>query len=117
MLRCERVAKAEWLFGIAVRNTAHRYLTREEAANFEAMEQRLQSIPQFNGSQSGHVGVKSPAYTFRLADVSFIVNRLEQKKEQTTMRSAPGKLNARELEPEAPTAVTDHAQQTCADQQ
>ena len=28
-------------FGIAVRYTAHRYLTRDEAADFETMEQKL----------------------------------------------------------------------------
>jgi len=42
VLRCERSHEGTGMFGIAVRNTAHRYLTRDESANFEAMEQRLQ---------------------------------------------------------------------------
>ena len=41
VLRCERVADGNGVFGIAVRNTAHRYLTREEAASFDSMEQQL----------------------------------------------------------------------------
>ena len=48
VLRCERVAEGRGTFGIAVRNTAHRYLTRNEAADFEAMEQKLPA-----GSSSG----------------------------------------------------------------
>lgn len=43
VLRCERHAEGRGKFGIAIRNTAHRYLTQEEAANFEAMEQRHQT--------------------------------------------------------------------------
>ena len=38
--RCERLAEGSGLYGIAVRNTAHRYLTLEEAAGFDAMEQK-----------------------------------------------------------------------------
>jgi PilZ domain-containing protein len=41
VVRCERVQDGNGLFGIAVRNTAHRYLTREEAANFGALDQKL----------------------------------------------------------------------------
>ena len=41
VLRCERIAEGRGTFGIAVRNTAHRYLTRDEASDFEAMEQNL----------------------------------------------------------------------------
>ncbi|HVO78674.1 MAG TPA: PilZ domain-containing protein [Candidatus Bathyarchaeia archaeon] len=40
VLRCERVPGVGPLFGIAVRNTAHRYLTSEEAAGFNSLEQR-----------------------------------------------------------------------------
>jgi|SRR5580700_5293660 hypothetical protein len=43
VLRCERMAEGRGMFGIAVHNTAHRYLTQQEAADFEAMERRLQS--------------------------------------------------------------------------
>lgn len=43
VLRCERTAEGRGVFGIAVHNTAHRYLTQQEATEFEAMEQRLQS--------------------------------------------------------------------------
>jgi len=41
VLRCERVPDGNGVFGIAVRNTAHRYLTSDEAANFDSMEQQL----------------------------------------------------------------------------
>ena len=44
VLRCERVADRNGVFSIAVRNTAHRYLTREESASFDSMEQRV-SLP------------------------------------------------------------------------
>ncbi len=50
VLRCERVAGGRVVFGIAVHNTAHRYLTQQEAADFEAMEQRLQSNPNSTDS-------------------------------------------------------------------
>jgi hypothetical protein len=40
VLRCERVPESHDAFGIAVRNTAHRYLNREEAASFDAMEEK-----------------------------------------------------------------------------
>lgn len=40
-LRCDRFADGSGLYGIAVRNTGHRYLTREEAAGFDALEQKL----------------------------------------------------------------------------
>jgi hypothetical protein len=42
VLRCERNPDGGGMFGIAVRNTAHRYLTQQEATDFAAMEQRLQ---------------------------------------------------------------------------
>ena len=41
VLRCERIRDNNVAFGIAVRNTAHRYLSREEAAGFDAMEQKF----------------------------------------------------------------------------
>jgi|SRR6516165_8058223 len=37
VLRCERIADGSGLFGIAVRKSAYRYLTREEAAGFDAI--------------------------------------------------------------------------------
>lgn len=41
VLRCERLSGVDGFYGIAVRNRAHRYLTREEAADFDAMELKL----------------------------------------------------------------------------
>jgi len=41
VLRCERVPEGNGAFGVAVLNTAHRYLTREEGAIFDTMEQKL----------------------------------------------------------------------------
>jgi hypothetical protein len=41
VLRCERIAEGRNKFAIAVHNTAHRYLTLQEAESFEAMERRL----------------------------------------------------------------------------
>ncbi len=41
VLRCERAPEGQTGFAVAVQNTAHRYLTTEEAAGFDAMEQRL----------------------------------------------------------------------------
>ena len=43
VMRCERVPGGNGTFGLAVRNTAHRYLTPEESAPFDAMEQDLRS--------------------------------------------------------------------------
>jgi hypothetical protein len=37
VLRCERVADGGGLYGVAVRNSGYRYLTREEAAGFNAI--------------------------------------------------------------------------------
>jgi len=42
VVRCERVPGESGTFGIAVRNTAHRYLTREEAAQFDPLDDRRQ---------------------------------------------------------------------------
>jgi len=41
VLRCERVPDSSKAFGIAVRNTAHRYLTRDESASFDEVAQAL----------------------------------------------------------------------------
>ena len=41
VLRCERAQDGSGLFGIAVRNTAHRYLTKEEAASFHAIQREV----------------------------------------------------------------------------
>jgi hypothetical protein len=41
VLRCERFPGGGGMFGIAVRNTAHRYLTQQEATDFQAIEQRI----------------------------------------------------------------------------
>jgi PilZ domain len=50
VIRCERSAEGRGTFGIAVHNTAHRYLTQQEGADFEAMERRLQ--PNTNSTVS-----------------------------------------------------------------
>src|SRR5271169_1026681 len=42
VLRCELIPGGGGMYGVAVRNTAHRYLTQQEATDFEAMEQRLE---------------------------------------------------------------------------
>jgi len=41
VIRCERVAAGTGTFAVAVRNTAHRYLTADESLSFDALEQRL----------------------------------------------------------------------------
>ena len=57
VLRCERVPEANGLFGVAVRNAAHRYLTREEAASFEALESELSATKSsIDPTQSGRTG-------------------------------------------------------------
>ena len=38
VLRCERITNGNGTFAIAVRNTAHRYLSPDEAAVFDAMD-------------------------------------------------------------------------------
>jgi len=40
VLRCERLLSGDGVFGVAVRNTAHRYLAGEEAATFDALDQK-----------------------------------------------------------------------------
>ena len=44
VLRCEQVPGGNGDFGIAVRNTAHRYLSRDEAVGFDAMEQGISPV-------------------------------------------------------------------------
>ena len=39
VLRCERIAQGDATFGVVVRNTSHRYLSRDESAVFEDIEQ------------------------------------------------------------------------------
>ncbi len=41
VVRCERIPGRTGSFGVAVRHTAHRYLTREEAAGFDALDEPL----------------------------------------------------------------------------
>ena len=41
VIRCERIPGGNGTFGVAVRNSAHRYLTSEEATAFDAIEQDL----------------------------------------------------------------------------
>ncbi|HZD31173.1 MAG TPA: PilZ domain-containing protein [Candidatus Angelobacter sp.] len=38
VLRCENVPDGNGLYGVAVRNTTHRYLTPTESANFDTLE-------------------------------------------------------------------------------
>ena len=40
VLRCERIPDGNGSFGVAVRNSAHRYLTREESADFDKLDQK-----------------------------------------------------------------------------
>jgi PilZ domain len=40
VLRCERIAKGNCDFAVAVRNTTHRYLSPDEAAVFDALVQK-----------------------------------------------------------------------------
>jgi len=40
VLRCERILGGDGSFHVAVRNTAHRYLSKEESASFDLMESR-----------------------------------------------------------------------------
>ena len=57
VLRCERVPNAIGAFGIAVRNTAHRYLTRDESVSFDTMEQQLASTSgQAAENQANDIG-------------------------------------------------------------
>ena len=39
VIRCERMPESQDTFGIAVRNTAHRYLSHAEASGFSAMDE------------------------------------------------------------------------------
>ena len=40
VLRCERISGGDGAFSVAVRNTAHRYLVGDEAASFDALDQK-----------------------------------------------------------------------------
>jgi hypothetical protein len=40
VLRCERIPDGDGPFGVAVRNTAYRYLPRDESANFDNLDQK-----------------------------------------------------------------------------
>jgi PilZ domain len=42
VLRCERIANGDGTFGVAVRNVSHRYLSPDEAAVFQALEQQME---------------------------------------------------------------------------
>ena len=45
VLRCERLPEGNGLYGVAVRNSGHRYLSREEASGFNAAgSKQAQSI-------------------------------------------------------------------------
>lgn len=46
VIRCERVPESQDSFGIAVRNTAGLYLTRDEAANLTAMDGKRSAAMQ-----------------------------------------------------------------------
>ena len=39
VIRCERMPESQDTFGVAVRNTAHRYLSHAEASGFSAMDE------------------------------------------------------------------------------
>lgn len=57
VLRCERLPGVDGFYGIAVRNTAHRYLTREEAAGFDAMQLKpSRSADSADAEQSSVMG-------------------------------------------------------------
>jgi len=57
VVRCERIASGNGAFGVAVRNTAHRYLTREESAYFDSLDRNHEhpdsSFGDQNSSQTG----------------------------------------------------------------
>jgi hypothetical protein len=57
VIRCERVPDGSGHYGVAVRNSAHRYLTREEAAGFDAIESKPpQSVASRNNQQASGTG-------------------------------------------------------------
>jgi len=51
VLRCERTSDGSGVYGVAVRNSGHRYLTREEAAGFDAIAPKPRQ-PATTDSQS-----------------------------------------------------------------
>jgi hypothetical protein len=52
VLRSERVPDSNGAFRIAVRSDAHRYLSREQSASFDAIEQKLSATSQLSGYDS-----------------------------------------------------------------
>jgi len=42
VLRCEKVPGGDGVFHVALRNTAHRYLSKDESAAFDLMESRIE---------------------------------------------------------------------------
>jgi hypothetical protein len=52
VLRCERIPDGNGSFGVAVRNSAHRYLTREESADFDKLDQKPRPTPSQENSPS-----------------------------------------------------------------
>jgi hypothetical protein len=54
VLRCERVPDSNSAFGIAVRNTAHRYLNREESASYDEIAHKLSTTPNATASIQPH---------------------------------------------------------------
>jgi PilZ domain len=52
VLRSERVPDSNGAFRIAVRSDAHRYLSREQSASFDAIEQKLSATSQLSDYDS-----------------------------------------------------------------
>ena len=52
VLRCERVPNANGLYGVAVRNSGHRYLSREEASGFNPIGQKAPQSVTLRSAQS-----------------------------------------------------------------
>ena len=52
VLRSQRVHDSSGAFRIAVRSDAHRYLSREQSASFDAIEQKLSATSQLSGYDS-----------------------------------------------------------------
>lgn len=52
VLRCEPVPVSDGFFGVAVRNTAHRYLSPEESSSFDAMEQEFPALSNSGDSSA-----------------------------------------------------------------
>ena len=50
VLRCERIVNGDGTFSVAIRNTAHRYLSPAEAAVFDALDKKPDT-PEFRPSE------------------------------------------------------------------